>query len=419
LSLANGAKGLLVDIPDSTVMGIELNFRAGDFLSPKNKWEVAHILEHMVFGANKEWPRARAFQAEFQKNGAYMNASTSSYNLNYITECADFEWDRILALVKLSVESPLLSDEEFKAELGNVREELVGDLNQNFRQVIIKAREKFGLVALSDQRRIELLDNIRVEDIRDYYKKTHHSANLRFVIAGNLGNRMKTIESSFAGLDLVKGVRVELPAEEISSFEEVYYIDKPDLQNLYFFLNTYAHQKLDQKEDDSLGLVNTMLTATLTSRILGEARERGLAYNISSSFTKQKDSTGWWFGAELTPQNAMPVFEIIKNELGRLLQGVLDDDDFEAAKQYSLGRYQRSAQTVGGVLAGYAGGYFYDERIDDYYGYPDRIKAVTKSEMVDSVKKMFSDRTWGLTIMGTEKSELATELNHQISVLWE
>ncbi len=419
ITLKNGAKGLLVDVPDATVMALEVNFRAGDFLSPKGKWEVAHILEHMVFGANKEYPRARLFQAELQKNGAFMNASTSPYNLNYIIESADFEWDRILKLVKTSLEGPVFTQEEFEAERGNVREELVGDLNQNFRQVIIKARKQFGLIALSDQDRIKQLDNIGVDDIQTFYDDTHHGQNMRFVVAGNVSQREGQIKRILGGIDLNEGERRDMPTEVPQKYDGVYYIEKPDLQNAYFFFNTFADRDFEQVEDDAMNLVNVMLTATLHSRILGEARERGLAYHIASNFTKLKGSTGWWFGAELTPQNMQPVFEIIVREIQRIQDGIVDDSDLEAAKQYCLGKYQRSAQTVGGMLAGYSSGYFFDDRVDDYFGYPDRIKQVSREDVICVVRTLFKDKTWGLTVMGTDKQELADELNEQLAVLWQ
>ncbi len=419
VELKNGSKGLLVDVPGANVLALEVNFRAGDFRSPKDKWDVAHIMEHMVYGANKEYPRARLFQAELQKNGAFMNASTSPYNLNYILESADFEWERILKLTKLSLESPVFTEEEFQAERGNVREELVGDLNQNFRQIIIKARNKFGLIALTDQERIDQLDNISVEDIRQFYEDTHHGGNMQFVIAGDISKRGEKIEEIFGSIKLGEGERIGMPNETPKTYDEVYYIEKPDLQNVYFFFNSFAERDFNQREDDAMNLVNVMLTATLHSRILGEARERGLAYHISSSFTKLKANTGWWFGAELTPANAQPVFEIIVKELRRLQDGVLDDEDLEAAKQYSLGKYQRSAQTVGGVMSGYSGGYFFDGRVEDYFGYPERVKKVTKEDVIGVVRSLFADKNWGLTVMGTDKQDLAKQLNEQLAVLWQ
>ena len=77
-------------------MTFTINFRAGEYLVDRIKWETPHIMEHLLLGANKRIPKARAFQAEFEKNGAYSNASTGIYEIAYESECADFEWRRIL-----------------------------------------------------------------------------------------------------------------------------------------------------------------------------------------------------------------------------------------------------------------------------------------------------------------------------------
>ena len=124
VKLSNGAEGLLIDIPDASVMTFEFNFRAGEYLVDPKKWETPHIMEHVLLGANKKYPKARMFQAEFEKNGAYNNASTGVYDITYEAECADFEWERILDLMLLAISQPLFLQEEFYAELGNVQEEL-------------------------------------------------------------------------------------------------------------------------------------------------------------------------------------------------------------------------------------------------------------------------------------------------------
>jgi len=57
ISLKNGAKGLLVHIPDASVMTFDFNFRAGEYLVPRRKWEVPHIMEHLLLGANELIPQ--------------------------------------------------------------------------------------------------------------------------------------------------------------------------------------------------------------------------------------------------------------------------------------------------------------------------------------------------------------------------
>ena len=54
LELTNGAKGLLVHVPDASVLTLEVNFRAGEYLVEHDKWEAPHLMEHVLLGANKQ-----------------------------------------------------------------------------------------------------------------------------------------------------------------------------------------------------------------------------------------------------------------------------------------------------------------------------------------------------------------------------
>ena len=89
--LKNGARGLLIDVPDATVMSMQVHFRAGNrYVRDKEIYETAHIMEHMAFGANSKLRSQAAYEQEFVKNGAYHNAYTSDYSMVYDAFCADF-----------------------------------------------------------------------------------------------------------------------------------------------------------------------------------------------------------------------------------------------------------------------------------------------------------------------------------------
>jgi predicted Zn-dependent peptidase len=184
-------------------------------------------------------------------------------------------------------------------------------------------------------------------------------------------------------------------------------------------MDTFHLQKLDEPEWDAGQLINTMLTETLYSRILGSAREKGLVYSMSSGFNQLTTNVSWWFGAQVMPGNAKALFEIIVRELNSVRDGDVVEADIEAAKQYMLGRYQRSGQTVSGTAAGYTNRYYFEDEIDDYYALPERIKAVTKSRIIKTTEAMFSDNTWALGFLGSSGRPLADELHTQLSELWQ
>src|SRR3990167_6247796 len=420
VKLNNGARGLLINIADASVMTAEFNFRAGEYLVERPKWETPHLMEHLLLGANKSYPKARTFQAEFEKNGAYSNASTGAYDITYEAECADFEWDRILKLLIEAISRPLFLEEEFIAEAGNVREELTARSNNHFRHLSLALRQKYGYFVMTDKERLGLMDNVTIKDIRQHYKNTHSTSNLRFVVAGSLPpERRRAVRSIISNLELPSGEgRIDLPPELPIKLPDPLYIHNPTVDNLYFYIDTFISRRLRDPEVDALGLINTMLTETLYSRILGTAREKGLVYHVSSGFNQANTSADWWFGAQVMPKNATALFDIIIRELRAVFNGRLKEEDVVAAKQYALGRYQRSGQTVSGTAAGYSYRYFFDDQIDDYYKMPERIRAVSRNRITTITKELFSEDIWGFGVLGQAKQPLLKKLYDKLNVLW-
>jgi len=421
VELKNGARGILIDVPGATVMDFEFNFRAGEYLVDRSKWEVPHLMEHVLLGANEFIPKARLFQAEFEKNGAANNASTGFYYITYEAECADFEWQRILELTLVAITKPLFLRDEFKAEYGNVRDELVSRSNNHFRTLSLTAREAHGLLAMTDRERLKMMKNVRLKDLKDHYERTHTTSNMRFVVAGNLKGRIPAIKRMLEGIQLPKGrAQLKLPLENPKNLDQPVFIARPSVKNVYFDLDTFALHRFNDHEMDALELVNGMLTATLYSRILGEARERGLVYNMGSGVEVMRGATEWWFSAQVIAKNAPALFEIIVRELQRVKAGDISDEDLDAAKQYWLGRHQRSAQTVSGTMAGYTGRYYFDDAVTDYMSIPERIKAVSCETIVETTNRMFADKVGGLSVLGggSRSRELTEKLNEMIQPLW-
>lgn len=420
VKLKNGSKGLIINVPESSVVTFDINFRAGDYLTKEGKWEAAHIMEHVLLGANKLITKARTFQAEFEKNGAYSNASTSSYDIIYEAECAEFEWNRILGLLITAVTKPLFLKEEFEAEFGNVREELTARSNNHFRHLSLALRQSYGFAMKTDQDRLKLMGNVELKDIREHYELTHTTSNMRFVIAGHLPiERRKLIKKAFDSIELPLGDgRFELPDERPISLEKPLYINNKTIENIYVYVDTFMSRRIRDPEVDALSLINTMLTETLYSRIFGAAREKGLIYGMSSGMEQTKDISGWWIGAQIMPKNAPALFDIIVRELTAVFKGKIKDEDITAAKQYAIGRYQRSGQTVGGTAAGYSNRYFFDDVIDDYYKIPERIKAVSRNRIIKITKEIFAENIWGMGILGNVDQEFIDTLEEKLKPLW-
>ncbi len=420
VTFKNGLKGLLVDVPDADVLYTEINFRAGEYLLKPEKWETAHLMEHVLLGANKRFPKARDFQAEIEKNGAYCNASTGVYDITYEAECADFEWQRVLELLLVAIAEPLFLQEEFEAEMGNVREELAARGNNHFRHLNIALREQMGLVAMTDQKRLDYMKEVTLKDVSNHYKKTHTITNARFIIAGRLKGRIEQIEQMFGEfLTIPKGDRRnELPNEMPKRLPKPILIRRHHVPNMYFYIDTYLKHPLNTEDRDALLVASTLLTETLYSRVFGLARERGLVYAMGSGQAPMKDAHGWWLGAQVSLTNAPALFRLIRDELIAAHDDKLRDDEINAAAQYLVGKYQRSGQTVAGIVSGYSGGYYLEDRIEDFANFTKRMQAVKRSEVTRVFAEMFDDKVWGMAALGNTKLAFIRELKEILAPLW-
>ena len=149
--------------------------------------------------------------------------------------------------------------------------------------------------------------------MREHYERTHTSRNLRFIVAGNLTpKRHEAVQAMLSSVELPLGTtRIELPDEKPKPQAGPVYIHNKTVKNLYFYIDSFMLRRMIETETDALNLVNTMLTETLYSKILGTARERGLVYGMSSGFGQTKLSSNWWFGAQVSQKNAAALFDIV------------------------------------------------------------------------------------------------------------
>ena len=113
------------------------------------------------------------------------------------------------------------------------------------------------------------------------------------------------------------------------------------------------------------------------------------------------------------------MWQIINEELEKVMNGDINPRDIVANKQYALGRFQRSAQTVSGTAGGYTNRFFFDDVLEDYYNIPARIAEINKQAIVAVVQDMFRDNIWGFGVLGGCGRPFSDDLRAQISILWD
>ena len=416
LRLKNGARGLLINVKGANVVSTRVQFRAGlRYAKNPDLAEIAHVVEHLSFGANSKYKDEQAYEADFTKNGAYHNAWTSDYSVVYETECADFEWERILELKRLAICEPRFNEEELKSEKANIRAELTGYENDYYRLLWPKLQQQIGQSVPTLPERIKTLSNIELKDIREHYRRTHTLNNMRFIIAGDFSRReRKKINEIFNSWNLKPGSRLEMPYDEFST-SDPYLIRRKDAANITFGFSWLTPRNLTPAEIQAMACLNHILTGTMSSRIFGAARKKGLLYTMYSSINAEPENTTWDFEGEVNFENAENFFELFLKEFVKILNGEISLPDIEAAKSYQLGRFKMSAQTVSQIADFYADEYFKTDEIANFNKITNLVKNVKKSDLVDLAREFTGSGIQSLVAVSSCEKSLITSLNNYLS----
>jgi predicted Zn-dependent peptidase len=400
-------------------MSMQFHFRAGNrYAKSKEIEQVAHIMEHMAFGANARYKTESEFEFEFTKNGAYRNAYTSGLSMVYEADCADFEWDRILDLQKVAICLPKFNHAELEAEKGNVRSELTNYLNDHQRILWPRVQQLLGEDVLTFRQSLPTISAVTLADVREHHHRTHTTRNMRFVIAGKLKGRKSEIRRQLEEFNLPEGERFEVPHDIlVKSGPSI--IRRKDATNLTFGLSMAINKELSDEELDAMHYLNHILTGTMHSRIFGAARRKGLAYNISAYTDVGFYDSGWDITGQVNHEAAGELFDIITRELKHVLNGKISEEEVDAAKSFALGRYQMGAQTVSQISGFYTGRYFADGFIKDYTKVPEMIKNVTIERMVDTARCFIGEDKWVLAAVSSGEKQELVDLNDKIATLFE
>lgn len=408
--LANGARGLVVHVPGSQVVNLIVRFNSGFQFADRSRYEIPHLMEHLIGCGSKAYPGPNQFKIEVEKNGAYRNAYTSDEVNGYVFECAAFELDRILDLCEEYLARPLFPEEAFETELSNVREELSRLTTQHAAVCSIALAERaFPYEDLNYETRIEQLPSFTREYVLEHYRTTHLSGNARFYVAGDLpdgGQRVvKRLERI---LDALPGGQRLEPRREPGIGQPAPVVTYREIKQIYYTYRMYAEELPWELRNASL-LLRMLLTGGYQSRVYGEARRRGLAYHVEATRYAGPGASSFGFEGYVTAANIEALFKLIADEYQAVAAGKFTEAELKAAKDLLIGSTLRSFQTAGDMLGWYLAPYDREDRILDYDSYLEELRQVTAGQVQEVAQRFVRPAARGLSLLGDLDDKRASE----------
>lgn len=416
LKLSNGSRALLIDIPGSNVVNMVAGFNAGYMCAELGLAELPHLMEHTVVGANAKFATMKDFEAEIEKNGAANNAFTSQYFLGYEMECASFEFERILDLLTTEITTPAFKPVEIAAEIGNVREELNRNLT-NYGRVAYDQLAKKTLGRFTTQDGLNSLESITRADIEAFYRTTHTARNLHFIFAGDINSNRKlfnSLEAQLAALPLGKRIAIK---RESPKHQSAPLLQSLDIPQLYYHFWQHG-PALPVSDEPALEILGIILTGRYKSWILGEARDRGLAYYVGSGSDTGIHNSNFSIMYNATPANMPDLFRLIADKMALAISGQFTETEVEEAKNLLIGRRLRQYKTPGNLVSWYFYDFLARDRVNDFNTAISSIEKITPADLARVTAKIFAKPNWGLSLVGNINDAQANELHQILGTMW-
>ncbi|OQA51994.1 MAG: Protease 3 precursor [candidate division WS2 bacterium ADurb.Bin280] len=363
---------------------------------------ISHFLEHLFFKGSKNRPSAFEISRELDAIGANYNAFTGEEYTGFYVQSSRDDALKGFDVISDMFLNPLFEEAEIEREKGVIIQEanMYRDMPQMHVQTLNQKQmfgdHPLGFDLVGDE---NFIKNATRNDIVEYHRN-YLPSNTIVAICGNmkgLGIEEK-INDLFGPIQDSK-IEKALPysfspvAEEI--VEEIREVDQAHLALSYLSIS-----KNDQRKY-ALSILNSILGGSMSSRLFREIREkRGLAYYVKSTNSSYADIGVFSIYAGVKPEKLKEAVEIAKGQIEEICQKGPDENELERAKGNLRGSLAISLEDSLEIANFVAEDMLYFGKIRSTEEIIERINAVTKEEVIDLAKEIFSKGRVGLSIIG-------------------
>lgn len=337
--LPGGVRLLTEVVPGTRAATVGFWVAVGSRDEAKNQSGAAHFLEHLLFKGTKTrsaWDIAAAFDSV----GGESNAATAKESTHYYAKVLDDDTPLAIATLTDMVTSSVLRTEDIEME----RTVIIDELAMSDDTPAEVAQEAFFLSLFGDTPvgrpiggTLESVRSISAEQVRSLYADQYGPGDLIVCAAGSVDHDdiasqvMSALDASEWSIDTdaVPNTRRSGTLDADSGLSEIF-IER-DIEQAHILVGGHWLPISDPLRPVS-NVLTTVLGGGVSSRLFQEIREkRGLAYTTYAFEVGFSDCGAFGMYAGCAPKNVGEVEKIMWDELAKLADGEIDQEEIDRA----------------------------------------------------------------------------------------
>jgi predicted Zn-dependent peptidase len=406
----NGLRLLTAPMPGMRSASIVLYFAVGSRYETLEQAGISHFIEHMAFKGSERYPTARTISEAIEGVGGIFNASTDKELTAYTARVPGEYLPAILRVLADLVRRPLFDAVELEKERGVIIEELSStrDDPQEWVHLLIDETMWPDLpLGRDDAGRVETVARLSRQELLDYHHDYYQPNALIISVAGNIDTEQVSDLAGQLFGDWVAGTPKKwsesLPPRDAAPVAMIR--KETEQANLCLGSLGVAYTSPDYY---AFTLTNAILGEGMSSRLFQSIREeRGLAYDIGSYFNSYADTGNFVISAGVDPSQIEAAIGAIIQELSRIAEQAVPDDELDRIKAYVRGSLVLGLEGTAQVASWLGSQEYSRGKILPVEEVVARINAVTADDIQRIAQQCFAPEWRRLAVIGPDKPERA------------
>ncbi len=412
-TLKNGLRVLFIDTNTFPTITTLLLVGAGSRYEDEKTNGVSHFLEHMFYKGSKKYPNPEIISQIIEGMGGYWNAFTSKDYTGYYIKASTDHFEKMIDMISDLLLNSLFDPAEIEKEKGVIVEEInmyedtpqrrISDIFDN----VMFRRNPLGYDIAGSKNTVTSFDR---NTFLSYKSQRYYPNNTVLVVAGGLKITRSTQSSIEDYLKIIQEKFSGWETEQVKGFDPVIKIDtepqiyvKSKKTEQAHFCYGYPTFSIADSRRPVLKVLATILGGGASSRLFQEVREkRGLCYYIGTGIDQYED-----IGTIVTQSGVAKDVEKVKDavrathkEHVRIAKGSVSESDIARSKEMLKGRLLLSLEDSFNIAHQYGLKQLHENSIESPEERIKQIEKVTKQEIVNLAKELFTEEKLTFAIIG-------------------